>query len=322
MRWACAFLAVAMAGMPAWAWGPLTHQAMARRTLEERSIRPYVALFGLDVERVVLAATEPIPQETFQWGAWGHIRNDGKEHNRFLEVPAFAALNFVRFLGCVLHNSADCGVPMGHSPAREVYINTLLEGIFEAEFASGLPVPPWSKVPLYTGPYSRKIQTFYADQIELAKWVKSHHGPRELPLGLARGVRNGLRLGQAVTLDVFLQLDPGDTNWDGRVDRRDVWTVVRHFGTRSGMTVDRGDLNGDGAVDQRDLEIVIQNYGRPPVGGTVKEKNPPIPRPRSWPTPGAGAIKFLEEHVLSPLRLLGNVGLGGPVRGLSCLLPD
>jgi hypothetical protein len=282
------------------AWGPFTHRAMARQILAEKSIRPYVVLFHLDVEQVVLAATEPVPPEKYQWIGWPTIRNDGKEHSGFLDNPVFTELSFVRFLGCVLHDCEDCGMVMGHSPAREVYINTALEGILEAEFTSGQPIPPWPKVSLYAGPYSEKVKTFYRDQIELAKWVKTHSDTQNIPVGLARGVCNSLRLGQAVVLDVFLQLDPGDTNADGRVDCRDLLNLARHFGIRSGMTVDRGDLNADGAVDARDLEILMKNYGRPAVGGAVPVVQGPVSRPQSWKTSGTGAAKFLQD-CLTPL---------------------
>jgi len=263
------------------AWGPHTHHAMVARILEEDSVKDYLPLFGLDKAAIIEAATEPMPAEVYQWGGWRKIRNDGKEHNDFINDPNFACLSLTKFVGFILHDCTDCGVPLGHSPANELLDNKLLEAILESGYDKSIAVPSWSSLPIYTGSYSQKVKSFYRDQIELTQWFKTHLTPASLKIAGQRGVKNGLRLGQVVLLDVFLSLDPGDTNCDGRVDTVDLLTVLQHYGASSGMLPKQGDLNGDGAVDVKDMQILLINLHRDPVGGPDAAKHPPkIPGPQ------------------------------------------
>jgi hypothetical protein len=64
---------------------------------------------------------------------------------------------------------------------------------------------------------------------------------------------------------------PGDTNFDGTVDLKDLNMVRNNFGGRSPN--DLGDTNGDGRIDLQDLNAVRNNFGR---GGV------PAPEPSSW----------------------------------------
>jgi len=234
-----------------------------------------------------------MPAKTYQWGGWGHIKNGGKEQHGFLNNPNFTSLNLNLLVGSILHNCVDYGVPLGHAPANEVYDNKLLEAFFEGDCDQHRVIPPWSKVGVYSGPYSAKVAAFYHDEIALARWFKDHPKRGHWPEAGDRGITNGLRLGQTVMLNLFQQLDPGDANVDGKVDGRDLMVVLVHYGT----TDWRGDLNGDGQVDVKDFAVWLAFLGRTPVGLATYAKgytNIPEPGPIIYPEVIFGAAVFEE----------------------------
>jgi hypothetical protein len=54
---------------------------------------------------------------------------------------------------------------------------------------------------------------------------------------------------------------PGDLDFDGDVDLRDLTLLLAHYGIPSGATYTDGDLDGDGDVDLSDLAALLATYG-------------------------------------------------------------
>jgi hypothetical protein len=105
----------------------------------------------------------------------------------------------------------------------------------------------------------------------------------------------------------LVDLFPGDTNGDKKVDFADLVAVAQNYGG-SGKTRDQGDVTGDGNVDFADLVLIAQNYatptaapelpvpaaaivpvsGPPPVPATsipIAEGKPSAPATMARPTP-------------------------------------
>jgi hypothetical protein len=77
----------------------------------------------------------------------------------------------------------------------------------------------------------------------------------------------------------IVDLYPGDTNGDGKVDFADLVAVAQNYGA-TGKTRTQGDLSGDGTVGFEDLVQVAQNYG----AGT-SASSPAVPAAIPKPTP-------------------------------------
>jgi hypothetical protein len=82
--------------------------------------------------------------------------------------------------------------------------------------------------------------------------------------------------GNNVKVDFITSLEriPGDVNGDGRVDRADAATLLRHLGVASGAAIDDGDLNDDGRVDLSDLARLAANINTSPSASPVAVPEP------------------------------------------------
>ena len=69
---------------------------------------------------------------------------------------------------------------------------------------------------------------------------------------------------------------PGDTNFDGLVNRTDLAAIIAHYG-KPGALGD-GDLNGDGVVGFADFQILELNFGRNGVNAADLSEQP-VPEP-------------------------------------------
>ncbi|MEQ9617121.1 MAG: caspase family protein [Phycisphaerales bacterium] len=56
---------------------------------------------------------------------------------------------------------------------------------------------------------------------------------------------------------------PGDADWNGVIDLRDVYTLVGHFGAKADARSNASDVNGDGVVDSQDLFALARLIGQP-----------------------------------------------------------
>jgi len=186
----------------AYGWGPITHGRMALNALNSPTITPYLSMYGLNANTIADMAWEcdlPEWRPTYHDG-WSVIVNRG-----WLTDPKWATLDESRRLAFLLHNSCDSGVPLGHSPANQVWSNGTVEAMLEAR------VDTWTTSPSitpYTGTYSQKMDAFYSQEIALANWAKNNlkwynvWGSTGKTAGWT-GVTYGQNLSEAMLLEYF-----------------------------------------------------------------------------------------------------------------------
>jgi hypothetical protein len=185
-------------------WGSNQHGPLANMVMNDPSIAPFLTTFGLSQSAIASAAYEPPNASTYQWVGWPNALNSGRNHNGYMLDPNFVALDENTRLGYMLHNCCDCGVPVSHAPANEVWTD---QGLFGAE--NELEI--WNQQPLptsmpsrYTGTYAQSLSQFHTDQISLATRYQANHSSSDYGWAAAEGYRNALRLSQTVLRDYFL----------------------------------------------------------------------------------------------------------------------
>lgn len=196
-------LTVLLTSSFAYGWGPISHGKAALRSLSHSSITPYLSMYGLNANTIADMAWEcdlPGYRDSYHDG-WSAIQN-----RTWLTDPKWAGLDESRRLAFLLHNANDSGVPINHSPAGSVYVNTTIEGLLEAR------VETWGSFPSvtpYTGTYSQKMDTFYSQEIALANWCKNNLTVFRVMFGSQgqtagwTGLTYGQNLGQAMLLEYF-----------------------------------------------------------------------------------------------------------------------
>jgi parallel beta-helix repeat protein len=63
------------------------------------------------------------------------------------------------------------------------------------------------------------------------------------------------------TINITIDLVPGDVDFDGDVDLSDLAQLLAYYGITTGATYEQGDVDGDGDVDLADLAALLANYG-------------------------------------------------------------
>lgn len=261
-------LAVFSAGT-ALAWGPGTHERNSYRMLTQGIIDPLRIAAGLDASYISDMADEADSSpwhDTYEHPQWEMIGTRG-----YIFDPKWGNLDESRRLAFITHVAADCGVPLGHSPANQVWTNSTIEAAMEARVESwGWDMPTINP---YTGTITDKLNTFYSQCISHAQWSKSNvtsvFEATFLSHGRTAGWNGeglGLNLGQAVMLDYFLAkqptvaeanggyaTNPGGSitfNSSGSYDPDAVTTVSggSYYNNGTGITCS-WDLNNDGTYE-------------------------------------------------------------------------
>lgn len=162
-------LVTVLSATAAFGWGPNMHGTMALNALNYPTVTPYLNLYGLSASTIAGYAWEcdlPSYRDTYHFPQWETVRD-----RLWLTDPKWNNLDESRKLGFLCHLACDSGVPLGHSPANQVWTNTTIEALLEAR------VDTWATSPSitpYTGSYTDKMNTFYSQEIALAQWSKSN----------------------------------------------------------------------------------------------------------------------------------------------------
>lgn len=200
-------LVLLASGVPAFAWGPVSHQKMALNALSHPTIAPYIQQYGLSTAQIINASWElDLPQykDEYHNPGWQTIRD-----RLWLTDPKWASLSENRRIGFLIHLASDSGVPINHSPSGSVFKNTTVEGLLEAR------VETWGDFPSitpYTGTYTQKMNSFYSQQMALANWCKNNLkwynvlGSKGKTAGWS-GLTYGQNLTQAMLLEYFQTRD-------------------------------------------------------------------------------------------------------------------
>jgi IS1 family transposase len=199
-------------------WAGLTHKDLAARVLEDPVVAPFVTEFNVDKNSITSWTSEP-PDEWHHPG-WAMIRDRG--YLGTYNNMDWTSLSETTRLKYLIHIAVDCGVPVGHSPACDVYTSDTYENLLEAQVAtwsksdypsiSGTTAYTHSKSgysTTFTGTYSEIMTKFYNAQINAATWFKNaDKGLLELQSTNASAGWNGTKLGQylarAMLVDYFL----------------------------------------------------------------------------------------------------------------------
>lgn len=155
----------------------------------------------------------------------GYLTNYGGSQ----DWPSLDMTTRVKYL---IHIATDCGVPLGHSPANEVYNNTIGEALLEAQVSSWSDYPSIVGASSYThsrtgystnfsGTYSQILTKFYNACLNNATWFKSTknsfgmHSSDDNRAAGWNGTTLGLYLGRAMLADLFLAEQPTVANANG-----------------------------------------------------------------------------------------------------------
>jgi hypothetical protein len=159
----CLVVAVVVLLSPALAFGwastisGATHYKMATNVLNSTFMAPYVAqfaAFGLDAGTIENTAnTEP---STYSMGYYDIAAQN------YLSWPLSNAS-----VGGLMHSTCDNGMPVSHSPANEVYTNTVREAYFEAHVSTSLNPPALTSL-LPGADYAAKTSAFHSAVIAQA----------------------------------------------------------------------------------------------------------------------------------------------------------
>ncbi|MBN1942379.1 MAG: PEP-CTERM sorting domain-containing protein [Phycisphaerae bacterium] len=162
-------LAVLLSGTFAYGWGPIAHGRLAEVVLSHPTISPYLAQYGLDAGNIADMAWElDLPQwrDEYHHPAWETIRD-----SLWLTDDKWDELDEERRLAFLIHIACDAGVPLGHSPANDVWSDGVIEAMLEARVETWFTSP---SITPYTGSYEDKMDDFYDDEIALAEWAEDH----------------------------------------------------------------------------------------------------------------------------------------------------
>ncbi len=164
-----------------YAWGPVyTHEALTANIFSDPDISNFLTEFGIDRNAVINGSGDlDNDKSDSQWapfhtGQWTTFVN--REYVYYVNSPSkwyiTSGMDETRRLKYLMHDVMDVGVPLGHSPANEVFVNSTIEGLLEAqaESWSSYPGPPSTT---YAGTMSQVIPQFYNDCIANANWLKS-----------------------------------------------------------------------------------------------------------------------------------------------------
>ena len=159
------------------------------------------------------------PPDSWHHPGWSMINSRGylTNYGGSQDWPSLDMTTKVKYL---LHIATDCGVPLGHSPANNVWSDTIKEAGLEAQVALWSSYPSVVGTSSYThsrtgysttfnGTYSEITSKFYGACINNAQWSQSNLG---IPLFDSddyraagwNGTTLGLYLGRAMIADLFL----------------------------------------------------------------------------------------------------------------------
>ncbi len=181
-------------GSNAWGWGAPTHTGMASNVLNQSKFDFYISHFGLNRSTIASNAGSE-PPDFYHHPGWERLKQR-------LNYTADPYLNWPvnnTFLGYLAHIACDSGVPVGHSPANQVYTDTVREALFEAAVSTyTTPAFPGS----YTGEYNDVMNYFEAVTVDLATRFKNASYWTFEPYA-TEGRRNGMQLFDYVLMEYF-----------------------------------------------------------------------------------------------------------------------
>lgn len=256
----------------AFGWGGPSHSMLAGNIFNDAAIKPFISEFGINAGAVTSWSDEP-PSD---WHHPGYSMIVARGYLGTYSGDNWAGLDETTRLRYMTHILMDCGVPINHSPANQVYPGTqVAEGALEAQAST------WSDSPnvsgnSYSGTFSQVVSTFTSECVTNAQNFKNS-GTEWYLLGAHSTDENrhygwigqtlALKFARAVLTDYFLAkrgthaeagsgyaVDPnGNVTFSsaGSYDPDSItWrTNATYYNNGGGITSVKWDLDNDGTYE-------------------------------------------------------------------------
>jgi len=213
-------------GGVAFGWAGNTHAKLCQRTFDDPVVAPLLS--GIDQSEIENWTGEP-PTDLAQWDSITgryYIESAGS-----ISGYDWWSWNETTRLKYLMHSASDDGVPIGHSPANQVYVYPSTEAYLEAQVATWGTWPSVTGTTTYThnrnghtyyftGTATDVVNTFYNACIDNATWYKSTrcwyfwpqgHWPEDHSDAGWNGTTIALMLMRAVIVDYMLAKQPAAT---------------------------------------------------------------------------------------------------------------
>jgi len=264
----CVWLVVLSISSSVFGWSSNAHQGLTANIFTDPEISSFLTEFGIDRNAVINGSDDlDTDKNNSQWeqfhsGQWTTFatRQYVENLNGLSKWYTTSGMDETRRLKYLMHNVMDVGVPLGHSPAREVYVDTVTEAIleFQAEFWNPYPGPPSVT---YSGTISQIMTQFHDDCVANAAWFKA--GGNSTTAGW-QGMLISQKLAKAFLTDYFLSkrnvvaaisgtygVNPGGSatlSSAGSYDPDSItWnTNATYYNNGGGIVAYNWDLNNDG----------------------------------------------------------------------------
>ncbi|MBN1943447.1 MAG: hypothetical protein JW849_09170 [Phycisphaerae bacterium] len=218
--------AVLVLSASAFGWGGPSHSVLAENLLYDPVISPLIP-GDCSVSTVINFTGEP-PDEWHHPG-WAMIRDRG--YLGTYSGQDWTSLDQTTRVKYLIHIATDCGVPVGHSPANDVWSDTIKEAALEAQVATWSDYPSivgtssfthsrngYSKT--FNGTRSQIMTKYYDTAINAANWAKDNLGVPLFDYNDYRaagwnGTTLGQFLGRVMLADLFLAEQPTIANANG-----------------------------------------------------------------------------------------------------------
>lgn len=193
--------------------GPTAHGKAATNMLNYWTVTPFLSQYGLSASTIASMAYEADNSpwhDTYEHPCWEEVNSS----RGFIFDSKWGNLDETRRLSILCHLAADAGVPLGHSPANQVWSNGTVEALLEARMDT------WGGFPginAYTGTYTDQANTFYSQCIANAQWFQANHSIWNSDYTTAgwAGLTYGQQLGSAMLVNYFLAKAPSVANANG-----------------------------------------------------------------------------------------------------------
>jgi len=169
----CTLIVCLAVGM-SYGWGGPSHGSIANRMIENADINYALSARGLSPSTIA-SNSQSEPPDAVHHPGWERL-------NTQANLNAYWMVNSLdnTWAGYLMHIVCDCGVPVSHSPASEIWSSDCAETYFEAQaVAYGTPAWPAPYYSSRTSPgYDTYVEAFRQDQRYWAQRFKDHHNKK------------------------------------------------------------------------------------------------------------------------------------------------
>jgi hypothetical protein len=207
-------------GSTALGWGGPSHAALCQKTFDDPVLQPFLS--GIDQSAIENYTGEP--PGNWHSGQWTDI-----VARSYIDTAGVSpsgnnwnSLDETTRLKYLMHNTTDVGVPMGHSPANQVFVDSGKEAYLELQVSTWSTYPTVAGTTYYThtkngysedfdGTRDTIINKFYNACLNNATWSKNNlagfpyfHDYNDYRAAGWNGTTIALMLQRVIFVDYFL----------------------------------------------------------------------------------------------------------------------